>query len=77
MVVAGWMGGVVHPDVYDKFSNGNNDGHPAFEIIAELVLDLETPNDQGQWWQEKWDCIRTLLALLDKEYASEPSSDKA
>ena len=77
MVLAGWMGGVVYPDVYDKFSEGKNDGHPAFEIITELALDLETPNDKGLWRQEKWDCIHGLLALLDKKYASDPAADSA
>ncbi len=75
MVLAGWIGGVIHPDVYDKFSEGKNDGHPAFEIITELALDLETPNDKGKWRQEKWDCIHSLLALLDKKYTSGYSSE--
>jgi hypothetical protein len=75
-VVAGWMGGVIHPDVYDKFEHGKNDGHPAFEIITELALSLEVPSADLKWRGYQWDCVRGLLSVLDAAYMLPLDADR-
>jgi len=67
-IVAGWMGGVIRPEVYDKFEHGKNGGHPAFEIITELVLNLELPSEDPKWRDAQWDCVKSLLSVLDAAY---------
>lgn len=73
--VAGYMVGVVsngHGDEWGR-PGGMPDAHPAYALIFELAADLEILEDTTKptvaaWRAEQWQCIRALVAVLEKQY---------
>lgn len=72
--VAGYMVGVVNNKHFDDWNSGATaDAHAAYPFIFELAADLEIDEDTTKpyvatWRAEQWQCIKALVAVLEKKY---------
>jgi hypothetical protein len=65
--IASHMVGVVANENDTEWGEGEN-AHPAYGIIFELAASLELPSDMTGMRNERWDCIRALVSVLEKHY---------